>query len=289
ANRGYPDTFVQQIDHEIGPSKGWPNISYFTSGKISDSTLVDEIHAEMDYVMDAFFFAAKKETYNLIMIDYPVMDRLGHAFLGLRASSQSIQKHYQQALNRLEKDLSRIEDYAKLNEYELIITSGHGFSPLHTSIDLDEILQEAGVENDTKKNDWQVLGVPGKVSAGIYLNDQLSQVDQELVLKKLEDALKTVYHSTSQQTVFEEILRKDALKDIGLLNKNAGDLYLLLKPGFIFEDNDGHIFGIPTFKGDHGYSLKHEDGYGILIADTECKPCLSTDIAKIIEKKLQLN
>ncbi len=291
ANRGYPDEFVEQIDSGIGPSRGWPNIPFYTSKNISATTLTEEMNAEVDYVMDAFSFAVQKKDYDLIMIDYPLIDRLGHAFLGLRDSSIAVQKHYKAAFNRMNKDFERIEEFARRNGYDLIITSGHGFSPIHTSIDINTFLNKNGIHTNHKETGWEAIGVPGKVSAHIYVNDQLNPKDKAAVLSKIENVFKTLY-GPAKTPVVDNIYRKNKLKDINLFHRNAGDLYILLNPGFVFENNrdeGDRIFGTPTFMGDHGYSLKHEDSFGILVSNTPCEPCHSTDVSKIIEEQLKLD
>lgn len=79
------------------------------------------------------------------------------------------------------------------------------------------------------------------------------------------------------------------MDQIGLKSPEAGDLFVLLKPGYVFENNGINLFNKPTFKGDHGYSLKHEDSYGFLIANETCDPCSTIDVAGFIENSLDLN
>lgn len=292
SNRGYPNEFLQQIDSAIGPSKGWPNIPLFTSNGISSGTLVEEINTELNYVMDAFSFAAQQKNYDLIMIDYPLMDRLGHAFLRLRDSSQMIQQHYRNAFERMSEDFSLIEQFANEHAYELIITSGHGFSPIHTSMDINKFIRRNGFNTNANTDNWEVVGLPGKVSAHIYVNEQLDSIRRRTVIKTLEMAFQNLTHSTSDQPVMDELYRNSDLSRIGLDHQNAGDLFVLLNPGFVFENNkfgEGTIWGVPTFNGDHGYSLKHEDSFAVFISDGECDPCKSTDVAKMILDGLGLD
>ena len=144
------------------------------------------------------------------------------------------------------------------------------------------------IKNDLKDPDWEAVGLSGKVSAHIYINDQPGKNDKRLILHKIENIFKTLIDENTKQPVIDEIYRKEDLAEIGLLHKNAGHLFVLLKPGYIFESNrTENIFGIPTFKGDHGYSLKYDDSYGILIANTECISCKSTDISNMVEKILK--
>jgi len=291
-NRGFPNEFVKRIDEKVGGSKGWPNIPLYSLNQISGNTLVEEINAELDYVMDVFFYANQLKEYELIMIDYPLMDRYGHAFLNLKDSSQQIQKYYHDAFNRMDKDFARIAEFAKQNDYELIVTSGHGFSPIHTSINIDKLLLEKEINTNVQENTWVAKGLPGKVSAHIYINDQLGANKKESVLQETEKVFENLILPNSNKIMVDAIYRKDELDEVGMNNKFAGDLYVLLNPGFVFQNQSAEtdkIFDTPIFKGDHGYSLKHKESFGILISNEQCNLCNSTDVAKMIVEKLKLN
>ncbi|MBV6647209.1 MAG: alkaline phosphatase family protein [Cyclobacteriaceae bacterium] len=287
-NRGYPVHFLEQIEIEVGPSKGWPNISLYTAGQIDDVTLWEEMKMELNYVMEVFFSAVQRKRYDLIMIDYPLMDRLGHAFLQFRKSSQTIQQYYQAGFDQMNKDFRAIENFANQNGYDLIITSGHGFSPVHTAIDINHFLMKKGIHVKQEESDWEAIGIPGKVSAHIYINTQLSPSSRKNVLDKIESILLDL--SLAEKPVIDEMYRKDALNKVGLNHAHSGDLYVLLNPGFVFKTLDERqVYGKPIFNGDHGYSPKYEDSQGILISNEPCSPCHSTDLAKIIRRKLDIN
>lgn len=290
ANRGYPNTFVKKLDEAVGPSKGWPNIGLYTSGKIDCTTLWEEITCETDYVIDAFSYATQNQDYSLIMIDYPLMDRLGHAFLNQKESSKEIQQIYFDSFKRMENDFQFISNYAQQNGYELIISSGHGFSPIHSSIDINQFFNKNHIKTDVKEPGWEAIGIPGKVSTHIYINEQLSEKDRAIVLNKIDGLLENLLDKNSGQKVIDKKYKKEDLADIEMWHENSGDLYVLLKAGYVFSNNrEGEIFSTPTFNGDHGYSLNYKDSYGILIANTECDSCKSIEIADIIIRILKLD
>ena len=286
-NQGFPENFLKTVDAEVGPSKGWPNIGLYANQGISAVTLLEEINTETDYIMEVFSHSASAKAYDLIIIDYPLMDRLGHAFLSERAWSGEIQDFYKTAFERMNVDFRLFNEFAKQNDYELIITSGHGFSPVHTSINLNAFLKQHNLETGTKA--WEVVGIPGKTSAHLYVNGHIDTIQKESLIQKLEQIFKGFRHE--QKPVVDAVYRDKTLAEIGLNHQNAGDLFIQLKPGFVFQNgaDDDNVFGTPIFKGDHGYSLKHEDAFGVLITTTPCDSCHSTDIARFIFDKLQMN
>jgi predicted AlkP superfamily phosphohydrolase/phosphomutase len=287
--RGYPKTFIKKIDKSVGLSKGWPNIAFFNSKKISDVTLLEEINSEIEYLMGVFSLATQEKDYDLIMLDYPLMDRLGHAFLGLRNTSSKIREHYLNAFLRMDNDFSIIEKYAKLKGYQLIITSGHGFAEVQHSVDINKLLKAIGIKSDFNSPDWQAVAIPGKVSAHLYLNSKLSNNEKKQTLSKIKSYLSNTVHPDTNQQLFERIYEKEQLDEIGLSHSNSGDLFFLLDSGFIFDNNKNHIFGIAKYGGEHGYSIKNPNSFGILVSNIPCNPCHITDIAKNIELALKLN
>ncbi|MEP1096913.1 MAG: alkaline phosphatase family protein [Cyclobacteriaceae bacterium] len=288
-NRGYPAEFLSQVDSSVGPSKGWPNIPLYSSGQISEKVLIEEINAEMDYVMNVFSFSATQKEYDLIMVDYPLMDRYGHAFLQLKNSSSRYQQFYERAFDRMDKDFEQLSKFAAENNFELIIASGHGFSPIHSSINLNKVLQEGGIVTDLEKENWQARAIPGKVSSHIYINRELDDNQRKTVEGKISAILEKLTLTENGKIVTDKIYTKESLDEIGLLNDDAGDIFILLKPGYVFSSNEAlPILSVPVFKGDHGYSLDHEESFGFLISDEDCNPCLTTDIAGIVTKNLKI-
>lgn len=282
-NRGYPQEFLKQVDANAGPATGWPNIPFYSTNQISVETIVEEIFDEMDYVMKTFEEATKKKEYDLIYIDYPIMDRFGH---GLMGTDPSI---FKSMFSQMNIDFSHLEQFCLENNYELIITSGHGFSPIHTSIDLNQFLLQNGIETKTQNVGWEAVGIPGKVSAHIYINPRLSPNERKVLMNKISGRLRGLIDENTKDSVVEQIVRRSELHQIGLDHSNAGELFVLLKPGYVFSNStQPSIFEFPIFKGDHGYSLKHEDSYGFVYSNKKCDPCKTTHIANLVLETLKV-
>lgn len=270
-NQGAPAAFVSAIDRDVGPSTGWPNIPFFAAGTLEADVIEAETHREIDRIMDVFAYAPSQKQYDLIMIDYPVMDRLGHAFLqlahdGKAISAQKIKRFYQVAHERLGSDMTVITDYARSNGFELIIASGHGFSPIHTAINLNGFIEDAGLST---QSDWEVRGFPGKVSGHIYANPALPAEQQQNRLQSLADAFRELTNPQTGELVVENIVPKDQLAQVHLDHPHSGDMFIQLKPGYIFQPqfrSERPVFDVPMFKGDHGYSTANADSFGFVIS-----------------------
>ncbi len=289
-NRGYPQDFLKEIDQAVGPSKGWPNIPWYADGTITTQALLEEAETEIQYLMDAFAYSVEQKDYDLIYIDYPIMDRYGHAFYGLVEESEKYGEYMQTAYERMSEDFGTIHRFAKANGYELLIASGHGFSGIHTDININRLLGEQGIITLPDPS-WEAFGVPGKVSAHIYLNPQLTDERRSEInntIGRLKDGLRA---PGSGELVIESIYSKNELESLGLAHANSGDLYALLKPGYVFQNElsgEGPLFGVPIFKGDHGYSLRHDESYGFIYTTQACDPCRTVDVAPRVLEVLDM-
>lgn len=289
-NNGYPQAFLEEVNEQLGITSGWPNIALYTSGGIDANTVWEEIETETSYLMQLFSFATNRKKYDLVVVDYPMMDRIGHAFLQQKSTSKVVSDYYQKAFQAMSDDFSQIAEFAQSNAYELIISSGHGFSPVHTSFDLNKFLLNNGINTQVQTKNWEVFGVPGKVSSHVYFNPQLPPLQKQQLIKSIKVLLKNIKDPQSEQAIVEKVYEKNELHQIGLEHNNSGDLFVILKPGFVMANMDSNdsYFGSPVFNGDHGYTLNHDDSYGVIIINNKCNPCTNRDLFQHITQKLKI-
>ncbi|MCO7225593.1 hypothetical protein [Pleionea sp. CnH1-48] len=77
--------------------------------------------------MDVFQYSTTKENYDLILLDYPIIDRYGHALFQLTHNTDdTISPKYktiiESAYQRMDNNLARTNTYAKANGNELLVT-----------------------------------------------------------------------------------------------------------------------------------------------------------------------
>lgn len=264
--------FLQAMDAAVGGSAGWPNIPMYAAGEIGPETIIDEIDAELELIMRLFEAARARQTYDLIMLDYPIMDRYGHAFQALLENDDAEERArfegaFAEAHARLGRDLAAIEAYARQDGYRLIIASGHGFAPIHLAVNLNRVLEQAGIPT---ADDWAVRGFPGKVSAHLYANPALSAEEQEAWLRRAGAALEDLRDPESGDSIVDYLLLHRELTSIGHDHPRAGDLFVMLKPGAVFQPqfrSDRPLIDRPVFKGDHGFAAKYPSSLGFVITE----------------------
>ncbi|MCE7991749.1 MAG: hypothetical protein HEP71_07210 [Roseivirga sp.] len=256
-NRGFPEAFLKDLEVRFGGSKGWPSLGAYFGGQINSTDVKSEINTEIEYLLNIYEHSLAQEDYDLIVMDYPLPDRYGHIF-----SIDFNELHTREAFDKMDADLEGLVKAAHENGYEILIQSGHGFSKSHNQINLTGLLSKA-FEGSQQTDDLPFLAIPGKVSAQIYFKS-----GEKEALDRLKEKLLTWQDPKTGNKLFEGVWSKTELARLGLDHEDAGDLFLLLKPGYVFQANgsaDHLLFSQPTFKGDHGYSPEYAESRGVLI------------------------
>ena len=252
-NRGYPSSFLQNLEAQHGAATGWPSLGQYFSGLIDAETIQEEIETEIDYLLGIVHQQLSLHEEDLIVTDYPLIDRYGHIF-GLHMADSLAQ----QAFARLDADLEDLTETAQGQGYKVLIQSGHGFAALHSQFNLNKLIKEEfGADSG-------ILAIPGKVSAQLYLSPDT----QPELLNSLKQWLMSLKDPETDDIIVDQVWGKPAQVAAGIDHSNAGDLFVLLKPGYVFTatpNSSAPVFSKPLFKGDHGYSAHHPGNEGVLI------------------------
>lgn len=280
-NRANSKQLNQAVTRHIKSNPGWPNINFYMQDKIDKQTLIEEIEQETNHVIAVFDQLFDSKKYDLVLLDYPAFDRFGHAFVNAKHDHAAFAKAY--AL--FDQHVSKIHETAEQLGYELIMVSGHGFSAVDTAINLNAFLQSKGYE--VTKN-WEIRAFPGKVSAHINLNPKLPVARKSELITQLKDDLLSLKKPVTNEPVVDRIHTSNQLHEIGLNHNNAGDLWVLLKPGFLFQNqmfSEQPIFSKPSVNGDHGFNSNKPESMGLIYSlNTEIESIL--DVAPYVIKKL---
>jgi hypothetical protein len=94
-NRGYPGDFIEAVEAAIGFAPGGPDFDSYNTGLIDESIIIEEIKRETQYVIDAANFCLKNFDFDLMTVDYAILDRFGHAFylMNPRQDDYSVSAH----------------------------------------------------------------------------------------------------------------------------------------------------------------------------------------------------
>jgi len=218
--------------------------------------------------------------------------------------------YYQKAAVLADQALQSITQSVPLSEATYLLVSDHGMAPVHTTVNLNTILEEAGwlVLDD---RDYVVVDQTRAItfasggSANFYINlvgrDQDGIVPEEEYLPlrtEIVEALRSLHHPDTGEPVFSRILVKEELADLNLNHVHSGDIFAQAYPGFNLDSHRGY-YGIyqPTkFNGQHGYDCNLPEmeaifiatGAGIQVENTAIDPVHITDLVSTIFHLLEI-
>jgi phosphodiesterase/alkaline phosphatase D-like protein/predicted AlkP superfamily pyrophosphatase or phosphodiesterase len=197
---------------------------------------------------------------------------------------------YQAANSAVQKviDAVGVDASGKPNS-DIIVTSDHGFSPFHTAVSMNNLLKNAGFDNN------KVRAVVSGPAVNIYINlegreaavagvTQVKVAEYLTLQKQVIDLLKGYVDTNPNYTngatsvgVFDKIYNRDATgattaNDIinargTFIGQDTGDVFALLKTGYNFDGTQTTpvirkgdpvapttaVLSVPNFYGAHGY------------------------------------
>jgi predicted AlkP superfamily pyrophosphatase or phosphodiesterase len=283
-NNGFPRSFVETIEKNVGFTIGGPDFQGFQQGKIDLETLLEQAHRETEFMQKVALYCLKNLEFDLLLYDHPILDRYGHYtggrdFSKLKNGYLATDKNIAEILETIDKNTA------------LFVVSGHGFSESHTSFSLRKVLENIG-ENTN------VTAVGSKLSTHIYLNNRtLGEFEKQKYLQSLKEKLLNFKDEKTGAKIVDKVLFPEEMKRLRIFNEqNSGDLWICLKTGYTFDGFIGQneLTGKPTFIGEHGYFDNSPEAKGLFYFYSPRKIKLSgktkdsVDVAPIIFEWLRL-
>jgi predicted AlkP superfamily phosphohydrolase/phosphomutase len=288
-NVGYPKSFVDEIDHEIGFWPGEPDFFNFEPGRIDLATYMEQLERLAVYLKDSMLIAINNHDFDLLMGYQVQTDEAGHEFSltdprqqGYQdaAKRQSYAESLEKAYEIADSNLKEIIDAAKLSKTNIIAVSDHGMSPLHTQGFPNRILRSVGLLSvtstgavDATTSQTNAVTVGG--AANIYINLQGREAtgivppeQYEELQKQIENAFKVINDPLTNERVFEIILKKPTEPDMLVKQSAFGGNEDKKSRG---TERDFHAFGDDS--GDvvvvtiPGYNLDFNAGTGASAGD----------------------
>lgn len=215
-------------------------------------------------------------------------DSAGHAFLlqdpsqpgYSQAQASSHHELYLRAALAADEALETMLSEVDLSNTTVLLLSAHGMAPVHTSVNINTLLQQAGLltldwRDYVVVNSSRALAVADGGAVHIYINLRdherggiVSSRDYPVIQDQIIALLSDLHDPESGEPVFQRILRKDELGPLGLDHPHSGDVYAQAFPGFTLEDERGakEVFSAAQIYGQHGYASETLEMQTIFIA-----------------------
>ena len=215
-------------------------------------------------------------------------DAAGHAYWMQDArhpnySSEAAQEfaaYYRQAAQVNDRALEIMLNAIDLEHTTLMLVADHGMAPIHTTVYVNTILQQAGLLTLDSRDyvvveKSQAFAVASGGAAHIYINLKgrekdgfVPPEDYAQIQTQIIDLFSALTDPKSGEAVFQRVLPREQLATLHLDHPNAGDVFVQAVPGYHMDGWRGNpaVFETPDFYGQHGYDSTLPEMHAIFIA-----------------------
>ena len=295
ATEAYPRAFREALEAAAGFWPGPPDdraVARREAGR--DGITVPEMLVQMrrfsEYFTACATTAIERERFDLLLLYQPIVDEVEHRFLlvdprqsdytpARAAAARAAVTEAFRAGDRAVGELARGLD---LTRDALVVVSDHGMAPVWESVQVNQLLQHAGLADAEKVGSrWRVapssriVADAGGGCAHLYVNLEgrerggvVGPADMAGVVQAAAVALARAQVDGSN--VVEKIVPRDGLAPFGLDSPASGDLVVFLSPGFSADSGiaaPGAPWHAPAeSNGRHGYLDTHAEMAAIWLA-----------------------
>lgn len=287
-NTGAPRAFLEAVNREFGFFPSGPDAYAVEHGWITEAEnmVLRERSARWMAEVAAWVYAEYQP--DLIFTWQEGFDSAGHAFLltDPRQPNYSPEraaqcaKDFQQAARIADQALGILLDPVDWQDTTVLLVADHGMAPIHTTVYVNTLLEQAGLLVLDKRNyvvveKTSAFAVASGGAVHVYLNleghekdGSLSPEEYSRVQQKILELLQGLTDPASGAPVFQHVLRQAELAALRLEHPNSGDVFAQAYPGYNLDGWRGNdsIFEPATYSGQHGYDSSLPEMQTLFIA-----------------------
>jgi predicted AlkP superfamily phosphohydrolase/phosphomutase len=295
ATEAYPRAFREALEAAVGFWPGPPDeraVARREAGHegITVPEMLVQMRRSSEYFTACATTAIARERFDLLLLDQAIVDEVEHQFLlvdprqsnytpARAAAYRAVVTEAFRAGDRAVGELARGLD---LTRDALVVVSDHGMAPVWESVQVNQLLQHAGLAAAEKVGDrWRVapssrmVAYAGGGCAHVYVNLKgrepggvVEPADMAGVIQAAAVALARA--QVEGRNVVETIVPREGLAAIGLDAPASGDLVVFFHPGFAADPGiaaPGAPWHEPAeSNGRHGYLDTHAEMAAIWLA-----------------------
>ncbi len=295
STEAYPRAFRERLEERAGFWPGPGDDHALARGRSGQDGLSLSAYMEQERRFSEFFNACARtaitgEAFDLLLLYQPVVDEVEHVLLVVDPRQEAYSKPFATTARAAVDEIYRIADHAvgelarelDLSGDTLVVVSDHGMAPVWEAVSVNQLLQHAGLaEGEQTEKGWRVKGNSRIVAFGsggclnLYVNlggrepsGVVEPADEREVVQAAAVALAKA--QVDGEDVVEAMFRRQELTPIGMNSRNAGDLVVFLRPGFMGTSTigpPGAPFHAPTeLAGQHGFANTHPEMAAVWLA-----------------------
>lgn len=272
----YPEEFASALTRRGLDRPGPPDNGSLSAGwqgkpGIDIGTWTEQAEHLAAFLGESLRTAAARTDWDLLMGYFPVIDQAGHRLLLVDKRQPDFSPERQDELARartrvwqaVDEELEKLIAGLDLTRTTVVLVSDHGMLPVHTAVDPNALLAEAGL---LAKKEAYVIGDSG--AAHVYLEAGATGADTAAGAGILADlASRFAAWRIEGEAPIEKVVSRQEAARMGLDHPNSGDLVLFAREGYVFRQlpNGKSAAPAPVY-GAHGHLSSRPEMHGIYMA-----------------------
>lgn len=282
-SESHSSEFARQIEQQLGRFPGGPDNEALAQGRIDEQTWLNQAERLARFKRDVALWCLREQEFDLLLFDENVVDNVSHQFF-LRAARQAgyhdeqgakrarFARHVEWSWQLADRHLSQLIEAAPPQTI-FAVASLYGMTPVHTAVSVQALLVKAGLhvaaDEQTEARAFAYgplahirFNVAGREPMGVVSPEKLASYVERFVT-----VCRAARDVRTGERIFERVLKRGELRAVRLGHaRNAGDVVLFARPGFVLSDQPPAPNLRPRFLGDHGYLSHHRAMRGVFVA-----------------------
>lgn len=229
------------------------------------------------FLVDTLLLGDRRRDTDLVMGYLPALDQAGHLLLledprqpyYSEARRVELRQMRDRVWRMMDQELGRLLDGIDLRTTTVLVVSDHGMQPVHTAIDVNAVLERAGLlafsapdRIDPNRTRVWAVGYGGVVHVYLNLLDRepagiVTAAEAPDLVERVRALLAGLAAEPGGERPVAAVYTRAEAGPIGLDHPHSGDLVAFARAGYVFR-HDWHagapVAGTPTSYGDHAYA-----------------------------------
>jgi len=287
-NTATPRRLLEELNRRFGYFRSGADAYALEHGWITPEDYLYLLEQSSLWMADVTRWVYATYKPDLLFTWQSVFDDAGHAFY-LRDPRQpgysaelaaQYADYYRIAAQVADNALGIMLADIDLQDATVLLVSDHGMAPMHTTVYVNTVLEQAGYLVLDERNylvveQSQAYALASGGTVNVYINlenrEKSGIVSPEAytsVQAQVIELLSSLKDPLTGEAVFQIVLPSTELYNLGLDHQHAGDIFAIAYPGYNLDSWRGReeVFGTPHFYGQHGYDRDLPAMAGIFIA-----------------------
>lgn len=291
-NKAAPQALLEAIDDQFGYFAPSPDSYGLEHGWIGPEEYLQMLERAALWRAQVGAWIYRFHQPDLLLVWQEPFDSAGHAFALFDPlqeaytpeKSLQYQEYFQRAVQAADHALAEILAVIDPQRTTIVLSGDHGMVPIHTEVFVNTLLENAGLlvldnRDYVVVSKSQAFAVASGGAAFIYINLEdreqygiVSPDDYEEVLGRIVELFRSETDPRTGAPVFQRVMVKTELGEIGLDHSNSGDIFVQANPGYSLNGwrGEADTFQPASYYGQHGYAADLPEMHTIFFAAGGC-------------------